>query len=178
MKELWKQFENLELTHSTAHYLMAVHELLDTQGYARAVDVARYLNISRGSVSLSLNRLKKLNFLKEDANKFLQMTEKGHQVVHSVLQKRQLIIQFLKEVLLIPEATAESDACKIEHLISDETGKRLMSFLGYYLSRSPEAVHFREGFQNFLNACNQYADCSTCELECYFAGKQSEDHNQ
>ena len=169
MKELWKQYDKAELTHSSAHYLMAMHDLIKKHGYARAVDVARYLNLSRGSVSLSLNRLKKRGFLSEDNNKFLFLTKKGKKTVNAVINKRRIIIQFLKEVLLLPVEIAESDACKIEHLISDETGKNLMTFIGYFLSDSEISKKFKEGFGKFIYACSQQPDCNICELECFFA---------
>ena len=47
--EVWKEFEQNEITHSIAHHLMAVDDLLVKQGYSRVTDVARYLNITKGS---------------------------------------------------------------------------------------------------------------------------------
>ena len=57
--EVWKYFDDNALTHSAAHYLMTINELLHGQGYARVTDVAKKLRITRGSCSSSLKALKK-----------------------------------------------------------------------------------------------------------------------
>ena len=57
--EVWKEYEDNQLTHSAAHYLMTIHELLEANGYARVTDIAKRLNITRGSCSISLKPLKR-----------------------------------------------------------------------------------------------------------------------
>ena len=49
--EVWKEFEDNALTHRAAHYLMTIHGLLQDLGYARVTDIAKRLNITRGSCS-------------------------------------------------------------------------------------------------------------------------------
>lgn len=58
-EEIWKSFEQNPLTHSAAHYLMTIKELITENGYARLTDIARHLSITSGSYSLSLKVLKK-----------------------------------------------------------------------------------------------------------------------
>ena len=55
--ETWKEFDHNEISHSAAHHLMAVDDLIRKFGYARVSDVARMLNITRGSVSITLKSL-------------------------------------------------------------------------------------------------------------------------
>ena len=50
-REVWKSFEDNTLTHSAAHYLMTIRELLDTQGYARVTDIAKRHGVTRAAVS-------------------------------------------------------------------------------------------------------------------------------
>jgi hypothetical protein len=58
--DTWKEFEANELTHSAAHHLLAIHEVGAAYGgWARVSDIARRLNITRGSVSINLRTLKK-----------------------------------------------------------------------------------------------------------------------
>ena len=52
-EEVWRAYEENEVTHSAAHYLMAVYELKAQHGYARVSDVAKHLQITKGSVSSS-----------------------------------------------------------------------------------------------------------------------------
>lgn len=54
----WKYFEKNELTHSAAHYLMTIHELKEKDGYARLSDIASHMDITAGSCSITLGKLK------------------------------------------------------------------------------------------------------------------------
>ncbi len=165
---IWKEYDAVELTHSTAHYLMAITELHKTQGYARAVDIANYLDLTRGSVSTALSKLEDKNLITADSNKFYQLTKSGEQAVNNVLSKRRIIIRFLTEILQMDLEESEIDACKIEHLLSHKAGERMMSFLGFYLSDSESAEQFRKEFQQFMYTCDAASDCHICENRCFF----------
>ena len=171
MKDIWKRFEETELTHSSVHHLLAVNDLFKQNGYARAVDIANFLNISRASVSITLNKLKEKGFIKEDRNRFLLLTKKGNEIVNSVLSKRRIIQRFFHQVLELSPEEAEVNACKTEHLVSETAGKKLLSFMGYYLSDAQPASEFREGLHNFSFLCADNESCTVCEQECYFKGQ-------
>ena len=167
-KETWKRFEEVELTHSSAHHLLAVHTLIKENGYARGVDVAKYLEITRGSVSITLHKLIEKGYIIEDGNKFLKLTEFGKQYVESVISKRRILVIFFTEILGLTAESAETDACKIEHLLSRESGEKLITFINYLLSGSPEAHVFRKGFRHFDFVCQSVKDCRVCENTCFF----------
>lgn len=169
MKELWKKFDEVELTHSSVHHLMAMHELLKQNGYVRGVDIATFLNISRSSVSITIKKLLTKGYVREDENKFYHFTEHGKELINDVLSKRRIIQLFFNNVLAIDENLSESEACKVEHLLEEETGQKLMSFMGYFLSNHPAAVNFRKQFTNFTYDCQKTENCDICEVECYFA---------
>jgi len=168
MKDIWKKFDETELTHSSVHHLMAINNLLQQNGYSRAVDISNYLNISRSSVSITVSKLKDKGFVQEDSNRFLNLSEKGIQMVNSVLAKRRVVAQFFREVLDLTESEAEIEACKVEHLLSEPTGKKLLSFMGFYLSQQPAACQFREKLKSFNYQCASTQSCQFCENECFF----------
>ena len=56
--EVWRRFEQHPLTHSMAHYLMAISELRAEHGYARATDVAKRLGVTKGSASIALKAIR------------------------------------------------------------------------------------------------------------------------
>ena len=114
--EVWKSFEDNLLTHSAAHYLMTIRDLLESQGYARVTDIAKRLNITRGSCSISLKPLKKRGLVVEDPNKFLSLSEEGKRLALIVEKNDELLESFFTEVLGVDADQAEIDACKIEHL--------------------------------------------------------------
>jgi DtxR family Mn-dependent transcriptional regulator len=144
MSDVWKKFDEAELSHSGVHHLMAVHELHKEHGYARGIDIARHLNITRGSVSVTLSKLRAKGYLNEDKNKFFRLTSLGVNVVNSVLDRRRTIERFFREVLLVNDDLAIEDACKIEHLLSLETTGKLLSFTELVLSGEPSSVAFRD----------------------------------
>jgi len=172
LKDTWKKFDEIELTHSSVHHLLAMHELLSRNGYVRGVDIAKYLGISRSSVSITIHKLVKKGYIREDENKFYHFTDKGRELINNVLSKRRIIRLFFEKVLNLPEKMAEEEACKIEHLLEEETGQKLMNFIGFYLSEQPVSLEFRKSFDHFVYDCAMVESCEFCELDCYFAGKR------
>ncbi|WP_456441506.1 metal-dependent transcriptional regulator [Caldithrix abyssi] len=173
LKDTWKKFDEIELTHSSVHHLMAMHELLARNGYVRGVDIAKYLNISRSSVSITIHKLVKKGYIREDENKFYHFTEKGRALINDVLSKRRIIRLFFEKVLNLPSKRAEEEACKVEHLLEEETGQKLMNFIGFYLSERQEATAFKKALDQFIYDCNTVESCEFCELHCFFSGKKT-----
>ena len=130
--DVWKQFEENNITHSAAHHLLAVMELKDTRGYARVTDVAKLLNITTGSASTNLKSLKTKGLVREDDNRFLTLSVEGESVAKAVIARKQVLERFLVEVLKVTPHQAEIDACKTEHLISGETARKLQDFIEGY----------------------------------------------
>ncbi len=125
----WKEYDSGDVTHSASHYLAAINYLTASQGYARAVDVARYLEITRGSVSITMRSLKERGLVVEDANRFLSLSDEGQAIVDQIRHRRRLVKEFLADVLGVDPEQAEADACKVEHLLSDEACDRLDEFV-------------------------------------------------
>ena len=90
-KEVWKEFEDNMISHSAAHYLMTIHELLESNGYARVTDIAKRLNITRGSCSISLKPLKKKALILEDENKFLKLSPEGMRIAEMIERNDELL---------------------------------------------------------------------------------------
>lgn len=130
--DVWKKFEENNITHSAAHHLLAVKELRSERGYARVTDVAKHLNITTGSASTNLKNLKSKGLIVEDDNRFLELSEEGDSLARAVITRRDVFHKFLVEVLKVSTEQAEIDACKTEHLLSGETAKKLGQFLSEF----------------------------------------------
>jgi DtxR family Mn-dependent transcriptional regulator len=126
---VWKEFGKNDITHSTAHYLMAIQQLHDTQGYARLSDVAKKLNISKGSLSTSLKPLIRKKLIVEDENKHLSLSKTGQEHALRIKNTYFVVKHFLTDILKIDENIAEIDACKIEHLLSEESSTELLKLV-------------------------------------------------
>ena len=98
--EVWKEFEANQLTHSAAHYLVAVHDILSERGYARSADVAKKLGIARSSASLGLKALIEKKYLKEDENKFIQITSQGQRLAEEIIGKKLVLKRFFQDEFL------------------------------------------------------------------------------
>lgn len=140
MTDVWKQFEENNITHSAAHHLLAVMELRDKRGYARVTDVAKHLNITSGSASTNLKSLKAKGLLNEDDNRFLTLSPEGEALAKAVIARKKIFNQFLVDVLKVNAEQAEIDSCKTEHLISPETTRKLEKFLIEYLAHERKAA--------------------------------------
>lgn len=126
--DVWKAFHENEITHSAAHHLLAIQELMTTRGYARVSDVARELKITTGSASTNLKGLKQKGLVVEDDNRFLLLSPEGKALTDIILNKRRIVKSFLIEVLGVGESQAEVDACKVEHLLSRDTTSKMEKY--------------------------------------------------
>jgi len=169
--QVWKEFDQNVISHSGAHHLMAIDGLLRKQGYARVTDVAKALNITRGSASITLKALKERGLVEEDENKFLHLSKLGNSLAQRIESKRIILLKFLRDVLHVSPEQAEIDACKVEHLISTEAGELMLTFLKFLFSGDERANAFLKAFQSYKNACVDINQCPVCDVECLFSGE-------
>ena len=168
-EEVWRAYEENELSHSAAHHLMAIHELREAHGYARISDVAKHLSITKGSVSTAMKHLKERGYVQEDLNRFLELTDQGLKVVQETEATRLVVQRFLGDALGMDEDDAMIDACKVEHLISNEARQRLVCFLRVLFSEKPSANEFLQTFRDGALECRDgdVESCTVCEDICY-----------
>ena len=166
----WREFEKNELTHSAAHYLMAVDSLREDQGYARVTDVADMLEVSRGAASMAIAHLKKRGWIRKDPNSFLLLSDEGLAMANLVEHNFRILSKFFAEVLGAPKDIANADACKMEHLMSLETGRRLVWLLRYILSDESRAAEFHEAMSSYRPGSETVEHCPLCEGTCMVSG--------
>ncbi len=107
-------------------YLKAIYLVTKEKGYCRNIDVANQLGVSKPSVTVALGNLKKEDFLKIDDNGMIILTEKGQERAQMVYDKYCFWIETFEKFGLDP-VTAESEACKVEHALSDEAFLQIKS---------------------------------------------------
>jgi len=130
--QVWKEFEENTISHSAAHYLLAIDELHEDMWYARSVDIARELDISAGSCSTWLKSLREKWLVEEDKNRFILLSETGKNAVDKIKKNRTLFIQFFTKVIWAKDEESIIAACKIEHLIPSHITRKLEKFLTEY----------------------------------------------
>ncbi len=120
---------NEELGESLEDYLESMEILKEKNGYVRSVDIAEYLEVSRPSVSIAMKKLKDGGFIEMDKSSFITLTENGRKVADKIYSRHKIIAQIFIRLGVKPE-TANHDACKIEHDISEETFNALRKHAG------------------------------------------------
>ena len=114
----------MKLYASGEDYLEAILVLKNKLGMVRSVDVARHLEVTKPSVCHAVATLRDGGFLTMDSDYFLHLTDVGRKVAEQIYEKHRFFTDRLIEAGVDPE-TAERDACRIEHVISEETFERL-----------------------------------------------------
>ena len=105
-------------------YLEAILVLHKKTGMVRSVDVARHLEVTKPSVCNAVATLRDGGFLTMDSDYFLHLTDVGREVAEQIYEKHCFFTERLIAVGVDPE-TAEREACRMEHVISDESFERL-----------------------------------------------------
>ena len=105
-------------------YLEAILILQKEKGMVRSVDVARHMEVTKPSVCVAVNTLKDGGFLIMDENHFLHLTDIGREVAEKIYERHCFFTEQLIAAGVDPK-TAEADACRIEHVISNESFARL-----------------------------------------------------
>lgn len=112
------------ITPSGEDYPEAVLVLQQKQGMVRSVDVARHMEVSKPSVCHAVATLREGGFLTMDSDYFLHLTDVGREVAEQIYEKHRFFTDRLIEAGVDPE-TAERDACRMEHVISQESFEHL-----------------------------------------------------
>ena len=105
-------------------YLEAILVLQQKQGMVRSVDVARHLEVTKPSVCHAVATLRDGGFLTMDEDHFLHLTDVGREVAEKIYERHCFFTEQLIAAGVDPRI-AEADACRIEHIISDESFSRL-----------------------------------------------------
>jgi DtxR family transcriptional regulator, Mn-dependent transcriptional regulator len=145
-KEILHHNHDSDLTHSMVHYLLAIHKLKETKGYARVTDIATEMSLTKGSVSTALTNLKKRRLVLEDESKFLSLSPSGHEAVHGILSSRTLLYYFLRDIIGVNEDIAHKDSCLMEHLMSHETREKFFNFMKNLCSENYQSLKFSTTF--------------------------------
>ncbi len=117
----------MNLYESSEDYLERILVLNEQKGNVRSIDIAESMGFSKPSVSIAMKKLKENGFIVVDDNGSITLTEKGLQVAGKTYEKHKIISKFLMKIGVSKE-NALADACKIEHVLSDESFAALKKF--------------------------------------------------
>lgn len=128
MQNRAKGERNVALHESAEMYLETIYLLSRQSSCVRSVDVAEHMGYSKPSISRAVGLLKKQGYLCVDADGFLTLTEEGLAAAEKVFERHTVLAGLLQK-MGVSEQTAAEDACKIEHVICDETLQAIKAYL-------------------------------------------------
>ena len=102
------------------NYLEAILIISFRKQHVKAIDIVRYLDFKRPTVSIALKELEEDNYIKIDSNKNISLTKKGNDVASAMYERHEYIAKILMK-LGVSKKTAYEDSCLIEHDLSKET---------------------------------------------------------
>lgn len=114
---------------SGENYLETILMLKEKHGIVRSIDIARTLNFSKPSVSRAVGILKEDGYITVETGGEIRLTEKGRNKAEGIYERHKLLTDFLQQVSGVDAVTAEEDACKMEHILSDETFQGIKRFM-------------------------------------------------
>ena len=114
----------MQVNESIENYLEMILILQKKKGYARSIDIATELGVTKPSVSHAMKLLRENNYIIMEADGVITLTDAGSQIAERMYERHRMIAKFLM-TLGVDEETAFDDACKIEHDISDQSFKAI-----------------------------------------------------
>ncbi|MBU0671622.1 MAG: metal-dependent transcriptional regulator, partial [Candidatus Margulisbacteria bacterium] len=117
-----------KLTANMENYLETVFVLQREHGHAHVKDIAKTISIKMPSVTEALRKLKRSSLVNYDRYNSVTLTQKGKGIAQKVMGRHQVLYKFLHGILKIESGIAEKDACRIEHVISRQTLKKIKRF--------------------------------------------------
>lgn len=119
----------MNLQESGEMYLETIYILTKERKNVRSIDVVEYMNYSKPSVSRAIGLLKNGGYVTVDRDGHLALTELGFEIAKKIYERHDLLASYLKSIG-VSEEVASADACKIEHVISDESFEAIKRSLG------------------------------------------------
>ncbi len=117
----------MRLQESGEMYLETILILSEKLEHVRSLDVAEYMGFSKPSISRAVGLLKSAGYLLMDPAGFLTLTDLGRTVAEKIYERHTTLAKFFMAIG-VDEKTAQEDACKVEHYISDTTFARIKAF--------------------------------------------------
>ncbi|MFA5570053.1 MAG: metal-dependent transcriptional regulator [Sphaerochaetaceae bacterium] len=110
-------------------YLETVLKLSLEDPKVRLTDVANHLGVSKPSASRAMKNLQALGYIDQESYGAIELTAKGYIRASQIYKRHKTLRTFLEKVLGIDSETAEADACRMEHILSNHTMEKLSEFV-------------------------------------------------
>ena len=114
----------MRILESSEDYLEAMLMMNEKHGYIRSIDISMELGVTKPSVSYATKRLRENGYITMDREGLITLTDKGREIAERIYDRHKRLTEFLM-YLGVDEETARTDACKIEHDLSEASFEAL-----------------------------------------------------
>ena len=121
----------MNIYESAENYLETILVLQKRLGMVRSIDIVNELGLSKPSVSVAMKKLREGGYIEVDHEGFITLLPSGLEIAQRINDRHQLLTRLFVK-LGVSERTAEADACKIEHDLSEETMQKLREHIQKY----------------------------------------------
>jgi Mn-dependent DtxR family transcriptional regulator len=153
-------------------YIEIIGKLLSENPVARVKDIASARGVSMPSASSALEKLKSLGLVEHKQYGYVLLTQDGYRLAHTLETSHSTIKDFMVKVLGLPEAIADSDACKFEHHISAPTQNAMLNLMRLFDSCR---FNFPHQFLQALHQCDLFSgkseNCQNCSVDLDFSAQ-------
>ena len=118
-----------KLTASLEDYLEVICNCTNDGKVVRAIDISKELKVSRASVTEALKKLASKGFVNYGRYDTLSLTEQGKDLAQQVISKHHVLQTFFEQVLGLDTKEASENACRIEHVITENAFNKFISFV-------------------------------------------------
>lgn len=119
---------------SSENYLETILVLSRKKGNVKSIDIVRELGFSKPSVSVAMKNLKNKKLINVDVDGYITLTQEGLDIANRVYERHVLISDLLIELGVSSEVAAE-DACKLEHVLSEESFQAIKNYVSNRMKR-------------------------------------------
>ena len=120
----------MKIQESAENYLETILILNERKGEVRSIDIVNELNFSKPSVSIAMKNLRENGYINMNSDGYITLTDKGAAIANKIYERHTLLSEFLLKIG-VNQKTAAEDACRIEHIISEETFEAIKNHVNY-----------------------------------------------
>lgn len=119
----------MKIQESAEDYLENILIISESKERVRSIDIVKKMNLSKPSVSVAMKKLRENGYINMDSDGYIELADKGREIAEKIYERHVFISQWLEE-LGVQKKVAMADACRIEHVLSDETFEAIKSRYG------------------------------------------------
>ena len=118
----------MKIHESAENYLETILMLQKSKGSVRSIDIANELEYSKPSVSIAMKNLRENGYIETDSDGYITLLGKGADIAEKMYERHILLSDWLTS-LGVTRNTALKDACRIEHVISEESFEAIKAYV-------------------------------------------------